>query len=782
MNRILLVAIIGLLSIAGYSQKIIENPIYVTTSPLSLSVSRIELRDSCTILHFCVTDDPGSSFTVSAKSYIQPSVTGNKVLVTHAEGVKIGESMFVPSTGNVCYQLFFPPIDWSTPMIDFGEDSSNNSCSIYNMEIVPQKHSSVFPQDIEGNWFKTDGSREWVYGFQSPVVLFDSQIYEAVTVTEKDETYEIKTNKNGKALKIFIRLAPDKNLLIGTNPNKLELYSRTPLVKNDYIIPGDDEFVAPLLKSGKCVFKGYLKGYLPKMGSTGMLYDDNILTGQQNSILVEISKNGSFSAEIQVDYPHESFLSILGIYKRVFLEPGKSIFTFIDLTAPSPPSRQLNLLFMGDLARINSDLYATQSVCRFNLYQIDEKMKEITLPEFKDWMLQLGKQKKDSLIHFTETYPINKKAMQVRILNIYSKVTAQILRFSSVKKALSKNLTKTNASAELPDSTFYHFFPAGLMNSQVALVSYDYNVMLNSLLFSDVTRPGSLNIGQPLMDSIEKMGIEISAEDSQGLRHIWTGRPPKTSDPVNKGVAGSCTEFERNHNDLINATKEAITYQKSNELRKQYFNIAPGLITDIGLSRNLSNWMRAFPGPLSEYQISLANQQIRNPYIKNYILSASKSLEQKLNIPQTEIQPNTGFVNHVSPTAKADSLFETIISQNKGKLLFIDFWATWCGPCLLGIERMKPLKEEYVGKDIEFIYITDQSSPEKTYNQMVTEIRGRHYRLTQDEWNYLSSRYKISGIPHYLLIDKTGKMINNGMGSVIHSNDNLRKVFDKFLK
>ncbi|MFA6482925.1 MAG: TlpA disulfide reductase family protein [Bacteroidales bacterium] len=778
---ILLLAIISMLSLSGYSQKIIKNPIYHSATSPCLSVSQIEFRDSCTILHFCITDAPGVSFVISDKSYIKPSFGGDKVIVTRAESARIGEKVFIPSNGNFSYQLYFPPIDQSTPMIDFGDGSENDSWFIYNLEIVPQKHSSIFPEEIEGNWFRTDGSREWVYGFQSPVVLFNSQIIDKVTITKKEVGYLIRTNKNGRNLNIYTRSAPDGNLFIGTDPGKLELFSRTPVVKSDYVIPGDKEFVAPLLKSGKCVFSGYLKGYLPKMGSTGMLYDDNVLTNNQNTIVVKLSENGSFSTEVEVDYPHEAFFSIFELNILIFLEPGKSIFTFIDLTA-NQPSGQVNLLFMGDLARINSDLAVTKQICGFDFNQSHEKMKQLTLPEFKSWMLDLGKQKRDSLMRFSEHYPLCKKALQTRTIGIYSRVTEQILWYSEVRKAMSRDNPKDVALQQLPDSTFYFFFPANAMNSEVSLISYDFGAMLNRFLFSEVNRPGSLSLYQPLMDSASKLGIEIREEAKPGLRNIWTRGAPKSSEPVTKEDAAACTDFVCKHHDLVNAIMPAITQEKTAELMKMKFRLEPGLITDIGISQGLFSWMRSFSGPLTEYQSSWAKQGIRSPFIRNYVLTASKSREQNLAISQTEIQPKTGISDPGSPATRADSVLQLIIGENKGKLLFIDFWATWCGPCLADIARMKPLKEEYKARDIEFIYITDPSSPEKTYNQKIQEIRGRHYRLSQDDWNYLSAQYNISGIPHYMLIDKNGKLVNNGLGSVIHSNDNLRKVFDGYLK
>jgi len=65
------------------------------------------------------------------------------------------------------------------------------------------------------------------------------------------------------------------------------------------------------------------------------------------------------------------------------------------------------------------------------------------------------------------------------------------------------------------------------------------------------------------------------------------------------------------------------------------------------------------------------------------------------------------------------------------------------------------------GKDVAFVYITNDSSPQGTWENMIPDIKGEHFKLTRDEWNVLSGRFNITGIPHYVLVDKNGQVVNN---------------------
>ena len=89
------------------------------------------------------------------------------------------------------------------------------------------------------------------------------------------------------------------------------------------------------------------------------------------------------------------------------------------------------------------------------------------------------------------------------------------------------------------------------------------------------------------------------------------------------------------------------------------------------------------------------------------------------------------------PDVPGDELFQTIVSQHPGKAVFFDLWATWCGPCMKGIEKMEPLKEELKEKDIVFVYITDESSPLAEWSEQVLKIPGLHYRVGPSIWQLL---------------------------------------------
>tara|TARA_B100001287_G_scaffold46460_2_gene35526 strand:- start:5725 stop:7104 length:1380 start_codon:yes stop_codon:yes gene_type:complete len=118
-----------------------------------------------------------------------------------------------------------------------------------------------------------------------------------------------------------------------------------------------------------------------------------------------------------------------------------------------------------------------------------------------------------------------------------------------------------------------------------------------------------------------------------------------------------------------------------------------------------------------------------------------------------------------SPKFKYKDIQGKIISLNqlKGKLVYIDVWATWCGPCKVQIPYLKQLEELYRNKAIEFVSISiDQPKDEEKWRKMVVEKKLKGIQLFADNaWkSSFVKDYVIQGIPRFILLDKNGNIIS----------------------
>lgn len=128
---------------------------------------------------------------------------------------------------------------------------------------------------------------------------------------------------------------------------------------------------------------------------------------------------------------------------------------------------------------------------------------------------------------------------------------------------------------------------------------------------------------------------------------------------------------------------------------------------------------------------------------------------------------NTVLVKgEISPKFAAYENFKggtTSLEDLKGKYVYIDVWATWCGPCKAEIPFLKEVEKAYHGKNIEFVSISvDKAKAHEAWKQMVEEKELSGIQLFADnDWkSEFVQAYKINGIPRFILIDPQGNIVS----------------------
>jgi thiol-disulfide isomerase/thioredoxin len=100
------------------------------------------------------------------------------------------------------------------------------------------------------------------------------------------------------------------------------------------------------------------------------------------------------------------------------------------------------------------------------------------------------------------------------------------------------------------------------------------------------------------------------------------------------------------------------------------------------------------------------------------------------------------------------------LSDFKGKVVYLDVWATWCGPCLKEIPYMEGLKEKFRNKDVEMITISIDTKVDAWLAKVAAMKMGGIQLIDRNgsENSKIAKDYKIHGVPHFVLIDKKGRI------------------------
>lgn len=453
---------------------------------------------------------------------------------------------------------------------------------------------------------------------------------------------------------------------------------------------------------------GYLKGYNRNMGfATGIVYCANDLTRKDYPIVVEILEDGRFEARLPVNYPKILLMDLKDTYILPYIEPGQTLAMIIDWPAfVASNEDKKHIWYKGPAGQINNELNTIEAV-KINYNQmLDKDIKELAPMEFKTRMIQQwDTEARNMESQFKKTsFQPQTKIIATNILN--EKYAVALFDFE-MYRGYEKQRDSVNEILKMATPQEYFSFTNKLdFNNKSLLIPNDFSTLVNRYEFS---------------------------------------APYTTIRPILNKLTGGPELQQSIRRDFI--TDSAVL---------DFYNMQPNLIHDIAKIRG-AGWTIKYriknDTVAQQAYIKSFVDKIANPYLKT---TASLKFDELIN---------SATINGIAlPGTKAAAIFEKIIQPYKGKVLFVDFWATTCGPCVAGIKKMYDTRAKYKNNpDFEFIFITsDNESPKADYEKFVKEQQLQHtIYLNIDEYRYMREIFAFNGIPHYIAVTADGKIIND---------------------
>ena len=120
------------------------------------------------------------------------------------------------------------------------------------------------------------------------------------------------------------------------------------------------------------------------------------------------------------------------------------------------------------------------------------------------------------------------------------------------------------------------------------------------------------------------------------------------------------------------------------------------------------------------------------------------------------------------------------LSSYKGKVIILNFWATWCPPCRAEMPSMETLYQRLKSRGLELLAV-DLDEDKASVQQFIRNGRFT-FPVLLDEGGKIGSKYVISAIPTSFIIDREGKIVGKVIGSISWDNPKVIAAFEALLK
>ena len=701
---------------------IIDNPAYDLATTEKFKISKIEVNPTETKIHLQWNMPEGWWVKYGKDTFIRNPETGEKFTVIRLENEEFDSKITIDSTRKHHSVFIFPPIDKGIKKLDYNDQ-------FYGLYINAEKikESSEPPKEV----------LQWM---------------------------DVEFAKNKKA--------------------PIEDYE-------------EDAFFSR--EPAKIV--GYIKGYDPKVGfDTGIYYARNNLTREDYPITIEIQPDGKFEAKIPLIHPVKSFLLFNNRMMFFYLEPGQTLGMVLDwkkfLEVEHYNVRyypQKSIEFEGNLASINTDLSKFQFP-EFNYNEFKDNSLNLSAYDFKKYAFDIQEKNEKKLDSFIKINPISKNAeLILRNENKLSAVT-MVMNYLLNRNYNQKENPENKFLQEKIETAYYSFLQKLPLNTKALLINKQFSEFINRFEYADplrfVANPKSFTPEVSALDYFIMKNIPLT-EKEKGLlkpQDSFTEEYRKEREALGKKYSKEFTAYIKKYyepfSDQMGIDFMEPWYKKDSVLVNN-LHLKNDLVYDIIKTRSLKSDISRISEADKAYKYwNALSETIENDFLIN---EGKRIVETKFPKAKEYVDgQGTSTAIHSEiitlPDGKGKDQFYDIVDVYKGKILFIDFWATTCGPCVGMIKRMKEIRKKYENNpDFEFVFITDEAqSPVEHYNKFVKEQGMKNiHRVDTDIYNRFRQLFKFNGIPRYVVLNKEGDLIDEDFHMYTFSYE-LPKILEKY--
>ncbi|MCM5528432.1 TlpA disulfide reductase family protein [Parasegetibacter sp. NRK P23] len=619
---------------------------------------------------------------------------------------------------------------------------------------------------LEGNWFLLSNTTEWKLGLYSKVGYFDGEFGVFKVTEEKQQTLTLNFHVNSKVYALAVTFTNDSTITVVTQGRKLVLTNRrTP----------HSSAVAELWDNLKTRADDTVRlaGYIDRKvrGSQQQMevVFANSLLGKTTTKVARISADGTFAVSFPVTIPDtEAFIRYNSRFEHFVVGPGDTVTISIWATGEKAEQDGGTVAFGGTLGPLNNEFNAAYK----HLHSVDDDtlhkrmVTTANQEEYRGYVLDRKKMEDAVLSAYAQKYTMSRPVNAILSRMTHYKVPNELLRYGVLRNP-------RNPEPIVPE-TLQLIYSFATNDSVAYLGGYQYRGFIHEIT-SLLVRP--FFAAPHLRDSIwtadfsftdalhyfKKYDRSLSDSDILMLDAVADWAPY-----VKKTPGGFSVNLPLNDTLAQQQLEQRVAYmQKLRNFSTYLLFYCFSLEFDYRFKEIAALYPKSYfrdclIGHFLSGQVFLTNVLFLDDQLLAYLRSLVYDpenfmvIERESKLHEKELRSDL-VEDLLAAPPDENTVLNRIARRHKGKVVYVDLWATWCAPCINQFPHTMALRRELQGRDIVFAYLCADSTPEEWKAvRKKYQLEGDHYLLTRDEVLRLMERYNFNGYPRYMIINRNG--------------------------
>ena len=616
--------------------------------------------------------------------------------------------------------------------------------------------------------WRNEQTGDWDIGFTEKCAIYDCRLWDYSDVRQKGDKFDLTLTNDGESLKVSIGKQKDgkRQMTIETRGkgqdarSKKQLYS---LITTDELPNYPTKDLTPFKDNGyragdTVTFIGWLKNFPKQVLDKNRKYEISvysIITREGVDYTGDIDDEGHFVVKV----PVENSLQIYADWGRTnlltVLEPGETYFLLMD-------AKSHKRLIMGRNARVQNELLAHEYRKAFEQTE-QHGMTEEQLIAYKDkWaglyqhnqaMLDSILQQNPTLSRRFEDYhrmgdvcTMAEEVMQSSLFAEGGKLPKVVKDY--VDSLLWTNIVKPYTIAREMNYLLYYYSS----NAEHGSNNIKRTITINANSLLQMEKDGLIKFTDEDREVLRKWQVllteyqQAKEEDYPAISEKYKDLEAQISALFNR------SDVQTAINDRLDAIQMEVQISDS--------IYADPVLRDFSKSQKLYERLDRRRQPLNKTCMAILNT-IQLPAARNVILAEN---DKFINMQKAEVEHSECLrpSSDVEGLTDGEAILRKILEPFKGRIVYMDLWGTWCGPCKEKLKESHHVKEQLKQYDIVYLYLANRS-PEDSWKNVIKEYKLTgpncvHYNLPEEQQAAIEQFLKVDSFPTYKLIDKQGNI------------------------